>query len=588
MRLLLKTFALIIAIGAIGGCREDDTVAQLATLAETEAALDARVMQIADPAQREAANAVADFIVRFQRMRIWQAEPPQSVSYTKEHFQWMTDYLTLTGLVENYRNGALAFANPRFRSGTVVNITTPFTYPFDTTWDWANVTLTDGTIVPVSGDARPTPPAVALFNAGKSLQVIASAPVDTAEPPLPVRAHGTLKLDVPGALTRLSLTRSDLGDTHTVGAYLVTLQEMSGHIVTVEVARQDGGRVVADPFDVLIAATDETGQFLEASGNSKGPVDAAADGMLEVLTGLLTEIENGDVAVTQVNAEIDRRSGIDGIPAEHANIHATRKFFRGDVDTVEVVFASEIEEQTFPVDIGILIDPDNEYGDPIDIYGLPVNAVGYDYALGYLTAADRMIELSPQDVAHRIIVRPPRQTSSHIEVEFDYPEGVISAMFLSPFDRYEFDTMKVDFYDEDGVILTEQRPFEMTVDRIEYQPDGFRRTPARVAGSFDVLLMPGVQIETYPIEALPEGISVDGNQIIFPRNEERRFFGMDDDGRFLRRFETVTFSSSSDPIKDTVVDYYFGDPSVVLIVSPGEIGRVTYEFDVGLTTSGDG
>lgn len=575
MKKLSKTITFLFAITLLVGCKEETLEAKRAALAETRTQINAHLENIEDPELRREATELASRLVWLKETRIDQMEPPQSVVYDDdEPFLWMTDYPTSDEMVTNYAAGILAFTYVEYRLGTV-NIQRPFDYPFDTRLVWKQIELADGTIVPVSGDFDITPPGVQVANFGTRLSVVPTAAGYTVDTPRPTRAIGTLKIIAPGQLTRLSLTRSDLGDAQRVGDYVVTLDEMKGHIVSIKVERQDGGVIKDAPIQVLIAAKDKTGRFLGDSGHSTGPSDESLEAYSEFLLELLAEVEKGEVEVGEVDAEATRRA--ESLEDEYGGEYFHKAFFRGEVDTVEVVFADSAEAQDIPLDLEILVDMRPDYDAPIEIEDISVQSIAYDHSLAYLTANDRVMELSAEDVANKVTIGAARIRGDDVYINFDYPKRTISSLFLIR--RYDFRTGTVMFFDSDGQEILGDLPYKLTSGRLEYKPDGFPTRPARAVGSFDVNLMPTIPTQIHQVGALPDHIRVDGNKVIF-ETTENRIYAMDDNGRFLRRFHTQLFRSRIGP--STYVDYYYGNPSAVLILEPGETESVAYEFDIEL------
>lgn len=121
-----------------------------------------------------------------------------------------------------------------------VNISQPFEYPFDLSFAWESVSLADGMLVPVSGAFRPVPPDVQVNGFGRSLTVVPTPEGFGRETPLPARAVGTVNLAVPDVMHRFRLTASDVGAVQTCDGYTVTLAQISGQSVRLDVSRIDG------------------------------------------------------------------------------------------------------------------------------------------------------------------------------------------------------------------------------------------------------------------------------------------------------------------------------------------------------------
>lgn len=578
---IFKSITVLVSVSLLlAACKGESIADKRAALKDTEAELALRIEKITDPELREGASKVANIITWFQEIEIDQLEPPVSVVYEEDPFVWMQDYPESDVRLSNYRGGLIALTDVTHRLGSI-DIKFPFDYPFDSKIVWEKVELADGTLVPVSGDFRVSPPDVSVSNGGSSLTVVPSEDGYTENTPLPSRLSGMLEIAVPEDVVHLSLTKKDIGNAHKIGDYAVKLTEINGHGISLEVTRQDGGIIVEDPIQLLVETRDNTGQFLARSGGSSGPSDDFFEMFSEQLLTLLTQIEQEEVDVESIEAEMERRS--DSLKDKFGGLYVQKEFFRGTVETVEVVFAAAAMEQKIPLDLTIYHDSALSFDDPLDIIDIPVQSVAYAHELAYLTASDRTIELAPQKVATAIKIEPATRWGDEVHVEFAYPEKTVSNLFVGAFDRYEFDSAEVAFFDADGQEISGPPPHNFTVNRLEYMPSAFPVQPTRMTGKFEVNLMPELQFKRYAVDALPENIRVSDNKLIKTGSYQGRMYAMDGDGRFLRKFYSQQFPSSKGP--STNVDYYYGEPSAVLIVNPGPIERIEYRFDADISLS---
>lgn len=578
MKIINSVSVLVVVSLLLAACKDPSLAEQQLEFEKTKAEIAQRIEKISDPELRAAASDVADTLNWFKRIELEQAEPPTAVAYDEDPFSWLQDYPEPSALVSNYTGGLIALTGDTYRLG-VIDIKLPFTYPFDSELLWSSVELADGTTVPVSGEFAITPPDVSLSNGGSRLEVVPSAKGFTDDTSLPHQVKGVLEIGVPEEIAYLTLTAKDRGKSHKLGDYLVTLTEISGHVVSVEVARQDGGPISEDPMQLLTAAKDKTGQFLASSGSSSGPSADFFAQFSEYLLTLLTQIEQGKMTADSVEAAMEQHA--EQLKEKFGDLYVKQQFFRGTVETVAVVFAGKTLKQDIPLQLPVYLDKTLDFNAAVDIDDIPVQSVAYAHELAYLTAKDRAIELPSNTVASAIQIQPGERWGDEVYVEFTYPKQLVSNLFVDAFRRYEFDDAQVSFFDADGQPISGEPSYNFTVNRLEYTPSSFSKTPVRMQGKFQVNLMPELEFAHFSAEALPDDIEVKDNQLRIRGSDQEHTYALDAEGRFLRKFYSQRFANTQGP--STRVDYYYGKPSHVLAIKPGELETIEYVFDAPLT-----
>ena len=564
---------------ALLGCKEESLEDKRNALDNIQIQMQERLsnIEIEDDAVRMELERVARSLVWLHEMEIDALDPPNEVKYQENPFLWLEDYPSTSELFDNYRGGILAFTDEDYRLGSV-DILLPFDYPFGTTLTWKEVELADGTTVPVSGDFEINPPDVQVANAGTALRVIPSTEPYDENTPRPTQVRGGLEIEVPDTFARMTLRE---GERRQIGSYVVSVTAVEGHNVTVSVERQDRGFVLEDPIDITIAAKDQTGRYLDSSGSSTGTGDDSLAEYIDILFNFMKDLEKRkiDIEIIDIEAEMAERSRDLKEKYGHQIFETTS--FRGQVETVEVLFASEIKLMNVPLALDTILAQNPGYDEEVVVIDIPANSVAYDRELAYLTAPDRIMELPPEDVAAQIQIKQPRVWDEDVYVKFEYPENVISNLFLNAFYRYDFHfgDSSVTFLDTKGQALEDQPTYDLTVNRLEYQPVSTAIAPNRVRGQFEVRLMADVGIREYFASDLPAGVQIVGNRVHWEQGEDL-IFALDYQGRVLRKFHTVRFPSSSSPSLN--VDYYYGKPETILVVSKGSTESVTYTFDTQL------
>jgi len=221
------------------------------------AAWNARIAALADEDLRPRVMNLADEVFHTRLARLTGEQQSWPVGYIPDPFLWMTDYPTVDDMAANYHAGLIAFTDGDVFRGSV-DINQPFEYPFDTSFSWNNVSLVDGTVVPVSGAFSPVPPDVQVNGFGRSLSVIPTAEGFGPETPLPARAVGAVTLAVPNVMHRFRLTAADIGRPKAFDGYSVTLTQLRENTVRLNVSRADGARISFERTPLIVAATDDT------------------------------------------------------------------------------------------------------------------------------------------------------------------------------------------------------------------------------------------------------------------------------------------------------------------------------------------
>lgn len=566
---------------------------QRAELQQKRAEIEARIQNLESEALRDEAMGLTKTVFWLLDQQIDDQIPPSETSYDENPFLWIDDYKNPSDMLANYINGIIAFTYNEYLLGDI-DITMPFAYPFDNQFVWSDVTLADGTHIPISNSFDITPPDAHVYNGGTDISVVPSASGYTIDTPLPINLNGILKISAPKEMIHMELTKSDLGDAFEFGEYKIELNELKGHMALVKVKRLDGNIIMDDPIQLIIAAKDTTGQYLDSSGWSSGPSNAYLDEMLTILPDLIVAIENGAIEEGEVDANFEKR--VKSLENKYGHEYYQQKMFQGNIDTLEIVFAGAPKMEDIAIELSIHEESDHDYDTPLKIRHIPVQSIAYDHSLDFIVANNPPIDLSPQDISDQIIISPVRGYEGYeSNVYFTYPKQLASNLYMdfhlgfmtSDHDRYDFEESTITFYDASGEIIKGDLPYEFIIDRLEFETAGFPTPPVRATGQFNVNLMPDMTIKTYPANALPEGVKITDNMLIIEGNHKSKMFAIDNEGRPLQNFYSEIFHYSDINTPKQTVIYHYGNPSAILVVSEGETTSVPYNFDIDLSVAED-
>ena len=560
-----------VALCALSACREE--LSPEDALEAKRADWQTRIAALPDADLRPRMQTLADQVLQARQAGFQGAGQSWPVTYTPDPFLWMTDYATVDDMATHYHTGLIAFTDGSAFRGDV-NVSQPFEYPFDLSFAWDAVSLADGMVVPVSGAFRPVPPDVQVNGFGRSLTVVPTAEGFGPDTPLPARAVGSVTLAVPDAMHRLRLTEADVGAVQTFDGYAVTLAKISGPTVRLDVSRIDGQQISFERTPLIVAATDATGRFLEDTSQTTGPHEGFGVALVDLFDTLLDDVAAGTVTADDLDAVVQSRAG--EVQVAFSARYSKTVTFKGDVDAVELLLAPQVEVRPMPLDLAVLEEGARDADDVLRVMDIPTSATAYAHELAFLTAEDRRIDLAPDAVAAAIAMRPSIFWTGQAQVHFDYPRTVVSSLFIDQFDRYDFDAAEVSFLDEDGDPVALQPSYEFQVSRLEYGEQNEVLDAVRVTGSFAVNIMPGIQIDTYAATELPDGIAIDGNEVVTAPPYDN-VYAIDAAGRFLRRIHRIHLHHRSGEFE--AVDYYYGEPAAVVVATPGPTEQVIYRFD---------
>lgn len=585
----LLTFAISVSgflLVACKGTLEEQVAAEVAELEEVLDERLGRIDQISDPEMRNSFSYLADMMFFFDKTNAESVIPPANTVYTESRLDYLKDYENSTALVD-------AFINSIWVSGDDGFVTAEpklaFAFPQRHSLVWQTVTLKDGSVVPLT-DYSVIPnydvtqydfDGILAVDDGSVVRVYSSDNPDyrPLETQFPVEISGEFQtLSVEQTYTT-SFEMGSVGETQTAGPFEITLKEINGHIVTVNIARTDGSMPNINTDNIYVEARDETGGYLDDRARSWGDQDQLKQ-LQKAFDSFIDKAVEGEIAETDADS-LYELIAIESA-AERNDFLTTTVEYRGQPTSVDVTILQNAEVETI-VEVSLpvtYLDVFSENKVPTEVYiDLPVTD----------SEVERMLSSLPQEVTAEEIASlvTPIQSEYYSQVEFEYPK-VQSSIFIDGFDRFtdEEDGASITFFDESGepISVTDENEYDFTVNRIEYDQDLFPVKPDRVAGKIFVDRLISMTQETFMKDELPDGIRLDKNMIlldgsIFGSNEYKyRIFAIGENGQPLQNF-TDSYIKNDDG-NNVKVSYHYGDVAGIIILRRGESELVPYEFDI--------
>lgn len=568
------TVALLIGL-ALLGCKEEAARTYDDIEAQKEA-YTARIAALDDPAARETLQNAAYEVAYLQEVLLPVERTFEAIVYETDPFAWMTDYPSVDDMVSQYIAGLFPFTSPDTFRGDI-DVHQSFTYPFKRQLVWADIALADGSVSTVNNDPfAQTDDGFEARSFGRSLNMIAEGP----DVPLPVQMTGQIEMTVPTDMTRMTFVPDDLGKARTVDGYSVTMTSLTPTSVDFEI-KDTARRSERHPF--IIAATDATGQFLNSNSSSVGPTAEYATATKTTFDAILASAEADGLSRDEILARFRTDFAVSN--ETFGSDFTAKSNFEGVIETVEVLITTGSETRTAPLDLAVREKisrvKDAANYEPVD---LATDGIAYAHELEHLTASDLVNEIAPNALDDAITPLSSIFWDGQEMVKFYYPPNIASTLFTDMAGRFDNDTAKVSFLDGRGNPVDPQPTFALHSGRLEFEVDPQATRPQSVSGTVDVNLMADLDIQTFTADALPDGVTISGNQLHLPPSDAR-FFAIDGAGRFLRKFHRVAVSQDWDRVQ--TVDYYYGKPAGVVMVSPGAFAAHNYRFAVDLVAPQD-
>ena len=572
-RFLVPLFT-IIAL-TISACKED-TADALARVDQEWSGRDAKIEQIKDADTRENFAQMAQFLGFMERSRIEAQIPPKETRYTVPALERLDDYANPSEMTKVFLGASFIEA-----LGTTFRRQYPFDYPLPYEIGLTSVQLDNGQTVAISDDYLPENPEIQAARNGSMIHMVYDPSGRVPEgQALPTSVSGTFTAELPGKVLQVGFDKGEVGDSRQTGDYSVTLLQVDGHQVAVGIERTDGAMPAIDTDAIYIEAQDQTGRYLDDRSSGWGnPEDFAK--LVKALDIALDMAVNGGLTQADSDKLFQKISDIGGLE-ESPRIYGEVDF-RGTPDRIKVTILAPDGGQTFTKEITLPVRALENYSkadapEPIPVTG-PVFNHSIEAAIKY-----QPIDLTREEIATKVTITQPDYGHS---VHFNYPD-VLSDIFIDGFSRFEGEEnqpVPVTFLDAKGNPIEglSEEAFKFTIDRIEYDPALFPRTPVRVVGQVPVRRLTDMPRVTYEADALPEGLQIKGNMLLvdparFPDwGEDILAFATTDDGRFLTRFHEQRLSGQRQ-----VVDYFYGDIGGVVLFERGADEVVPFSFDVKL------
>lgn len=566
---------------ALTGCK-DDIESQLAALQEARDARIAKVKQISDPAARDTFGFMTSMLYQIQAGYIESRRPyTDGTQYTQPTLRRLQDYGSPVDMAQTFAGSLWA----KLDFTQAVDVEEPFAFPLQHELVWERITLSDGTVLPISRDYDPESNEIQAIDTNFDYRVIYNSDGGLPEgAALPASIAGQFNTMLPSAVLTVTFDASNAGDTQDIGNYSVKLVEAEDHLAVVEISNSDGTAVTLDSDHVIVEAMDETGGYLDSFGSSWGNPEQLQNA-LAAFDELIQAAVDGtidDFSDDAIEAEMLARAGLDMQEKLHGQIG-----FRGSIDKVEITLMppgdlAYTETVTLPA-----LAFSGQIEGP-NIPEIPVTGTVYDHARAAFLD-NTPVDIDPSDINTAIVAEHDNFRDS---VRFNYPD-VVSNLFVDAFRRYDEDAGDAFamFFDASGdrIIATDPDAFDLTVNRVEFDPALFPTPPARVTGQFPVLIMSDIGREVFEPDTDPDALTIVGNQVRVDRNQFRNWDGnhevlaRDASGQLLK---TITIQGvSSDDDRRLQVHYFYGDVARVELLKSGPTEMVLYNFDAAIDLS---
>lgn len=559
---------------ALTGCRDTE----ITTYDDITEQLDARIARLQDVEDQDLKDLLRQGAFQLsysQEVALAVDVPVQYPRYIADPFAVVGDYVDLDDMASNYAQGLLPFTSETVFRGDV-NVSHPFPYLFESSFEWADVELADGTTAAINNDVFNPGNDVMRVRGNRSLDMVVEGP-DTV---MPVRVTGEAVLWVPETVTRLTLRESDVDVAQSVGTLSVMLTRLSQNTASLEVRDTSGGDNSFMRNPVVVAARDPSGLFVDDTSWSRGQSAEFATALATVIDDGIDAALAGDIPPADIRAAVLLQA--QGAVDASKSTYSIQIQFSGSIETLELLVGENAEPRTFPIDLRINKDVNSidlaEQDDDFSLPEISTTAIAVDHEYAYLTAPDPVGDLTP-DQLNTAITPFVEHNNGEDKVTFYYPPNLASSLFLSLPGRIDDASAFFWFNDGRGTPVSPQPEFDLNAAQLYVTVQDGETRPKTVGGTFEIDLVSDVKVETFSADNLPDEVSINGNRLsVGPIYY--RVFAIDEQGHFLQQFHDINLRDGWDDLG--TVRYYYGQPTGVVVVSRGDATPHTYRFEVDL------
>lgn len=585
----LGGIALLIGAGALAYLlpRDEPQPDPIARYNATEAmyadksAFSERVQSIDDPEIMDHLTPILFNISFSSSMQRDRDYPEVEIAYAPHQLAAVAHYPDLEVITETYLTSAYAEWSSVGDEG-MIWFQQPFQYPFG--WDLTpkTVTLSDGQVLNVGPNEDPDAIGLQAFPMGgtRNINIKSSFGGDL---PAAVSAVYSARFDTPSSFATLDFPNVKVGDAQAYDDYVITITDLTARFAEATLTRRDGGAIDGTPIRIEIGANDADRHPIQSGAQLFG----ALAGSLELRKSVEAII---DLAPTDIQAA--RQMAADLAKDDFSLV--TQNSVRGIIDSLVVYVIDQRNERTFTRDIKVPIFPQNQYrGDEFREHLMTRDVIDTDLLLltdgtpDAFTARDLRRDLTSwQDGTSLYFALPPR----------------VSDLFIDKFDRFD-PSGHLDFGRRNRSIDHDDWSiYSIQSMRIDFDPDAFPTTPQNISGKVVFQIVEGITRETHSIDALPDGITVNGNRITLSGDIYDAFTGraveggysrhdgdtidsalkviaLNADGKPLKQFHAFSNQDSRGPKVDL---YVYGNPTAVLVLRRGALTEVTHRIDQDL------
>ncbi|PRY64098.1 hypothetical protein B0H98_1069 [Vreelandella songnenensis] len=521
------------------------------------------------------------------------AGPSYGNEYTEPRFARLNDYESPEALTDIYlKSHAVHFAVEHNHECLVVQ--EPFDYPFAKRLDWWEVAFDNGEVADLP-DISPGP-----FSSQQGRYCIVDYPVDhEAEP---VALKGEFFTQLPDNVVALEFSAEDIGSTKSASGIDVTLVDMSEYAYVIEVNEAQSDALPLRDHDIVGEAISANGRYVSRNSNRSEPLAYYLE--FEVLLDdLVDRLAAGELDEEQIRQEI---MAYREEWAQEEHIHYKAFGFNGDVDTARVTLLARSEdavEMRQEINASVFsrhaLITDEDAVSSLLYFDRPV------YDDRYILDGARS-DYDSDELQSLIEVRKEQRRREYLQdheygdrVFFDYP-AVASDLFIDSLERYQKPGKEgVRFFDAEGNRIAlpadHEQLYRFMVSRVEYNPDTFPEYPARLEVTLPVQTAPDIVKQRFSLEALPEGIEIEGNALIIDHasfsfeaaglesGTTSYFFAKDESERYLQEVTNTSLPTESGEARE--IYYFYGLPESIEIWQQGEIEVIKLKMDTDLPAS---
>lgn len=557
-------------------------------------ALEKQLVWINDARLRDAIRSKSAIVMEKKKYELWLASLPADPAYALDHAALLKESADPKALTNRWLEGLL-YERRVFGDDPIVELrqkspADPDEFaglPFPLRVTWKSATLDDGQVVEARFEppAQDKPLALSINKYSDELQLVYPQKngqmINKLIRPLPVTLNGEASVLVPGKVAQFNFSRKDAGVSRSVGNLTVTLLSVGDHYAEVELRnRAPLTNEIADRglSALLVQAQDATEKFLRTRGEVFLGDDEARLYEEQLNTLLKQKTFSEQLAQQQQEQLITFK--------RTSQVRYRKQYFYGDVENISVTamdFSDALTVQkplTVPVyDFSPLVVGSSLQAmpNPVVIHDLKAEAK----LNGYNMTAEQLLKtvVVDQEIVSnrnaRILFR------AHAAINWTYGNQTADI----PVTFYTQGT-----YGRRGDVIDvnpDAYKVELDTARISYDLPDFNidEAPAYASGTMKIT-HPIVEKSQFPVSALPNGMSVQGNAVILDEQAFSKYkwhvAAKDESGRYLKVMHEQAHRKSAYGEDLFQVTYFYGKPAVIEGYFLAKVEAIPYPFAVKL------